>query len=285
MKFLEALGKVDRRIIYLVLAVVIIIPLITTVRMPSLRGLRRTKELFDAVESLKGSRKALIISVDFDPQSMPELYPMLEAVLKHAFSRDIPVIGVGLWPTGVGLGEQALKEIAKEYNKVYGKDYVFLGYKAPAVAMIMGMGVSIKKTFPVDNYGIPLDSLPLMQKVKNYKNVGLIVSFSAGSPGYTTWIYYAYTKYGVPVGAGVTAVSAADAYPFLPTRQLRGLLTGMKAAAEYENLLKEKGYSYTKPGSFMRATQSMPAVSGAVLVMMIFVIFANISYFATRRKK
>ncbi len=285
MKFFEVLGKIDRRIIYLVLAIVVIVPLITTVKLPSVRGLPRTRQLFEAVESLKGTGKALMISVDFDPQSSPELYPMLEAIIRHAFARDIPVIGLAIWQTGTGLGEEALRTIAKEYNKKYGKDYVYLGWKWPPSAVMLSMGNFISQAFPLDYYGTPVDSLPLIQKIKNYKQIGLIISLSAGSPGYATWITYAHTKFGVPVGAGVTAVSAADAYPFLPTKQLVGLLVGMKAAAEYENMVEQHKYGYITPGVFKRATQSMPAVSGALLVMMIFVIFANISYFATRRKK
>lgn len=282
-EILEKLGKIDRRIIYLVLAIVMIVPLITVIKLPWIRSMPTTKQLFEAVENLRETKKALMVSVDFGPETSPETYPMLEAVVQHAFSRDIPVIGLALWNVGVGFGEEVLRRLGDKYGKEYGKDYIYLGFKFPASAVILGMGTSIKEVFPVDYYGTPLDSLHLGQSIKNYSGIGLIFSISAGTPGYGTWIVYANAKFGVPVGAGVTAIGAADAYPFLPTGQLTGLLAGMKGAAEYENLIES--YGYTEPGTFKRATHLMPSLSGAITAIMIFVLFANFSYFGRRRER
>ncbi|MEO0102273.1 MAG: hypothetical protein ABIK81_01055 [candidate division WOR-3 bacterium] len=279
MSFWERLGKIDRKIIFLVMAVVIIIPLLSPLNLVGKVG-RRTKELFQAIDKLpEGSY--LLITIDFDPQSMPELYPMYLAILRHAFAKNLRVIVTGLWVTGVGLGEEGLKTIAPEYNKVYGKDYVFLGWKPGITAVILGMGRSMKETFPTDYYGTPYDSLPIFFDDITYKNIPFMVSLSAGVPGYDAWIAYAQSRFGIRIGAGVTAVSAADAYPYLQSGQLTGLLGGMKAAAEYEFLNEKAGF--TK--AFKPASQLMDSQSLAHLVIMILVIIGNISYFALRRRR
>ena len=66
----------------------------------------RAKALFDAIDAVPAG-KTILISVDFDPSSMPELYPMLTAVMRHAFAKDLKVLLCGLWVTGVGLADQA----------------------------------------------------------------------------------------------------------------------------------------------------------------------------------
>jgi hypothetical protein len=82
------------------------------------------------------------------------------------------------------------------------------------------------------------------------------------------------------VGAGVTAVSAADAYPFLQSGQLTGLLAGMKGGAEYEILVSKSGYSKAT----MPAVAAMDSQSLAHVVILLLVIIGNIAYFATRKQ-
>jgi len=279
MKIADFFGKIDRRIIFIVLTIVIIIPLLSPIGIAG-RVSTRVSDLFKAVDKIPPESKPLLISIDFDPQSMPELYPMLVSILRHTFARKVRVVVMGLWVTGVGLGEEALNITSKEYQREYGKDYVFLGWKPGISAVMLGMGRSIKETFPTDYYGKSIDSVPMMSDVNTYKDIAFLISLSAGDPGYNTWITYAQTRFSVKTGAGVTAVAAADAYPYLQTGQLTGLLDGMKGASEYEFLVDKAGYSK----AFKPATQAMDSQSLAHLAIMILIILGNIGYFLARKR-
>lgn len=244
MKFWERLGKIDRRIIYIVLAVVVIIPLILTVKLPGkVRAMPRTKDVFDHIENIdpNGKRRAILISVDFDPQTEPELKPQLEAVVRHGFARNIPLLVMALPIQGTDIGIEVFTRLAEEHNKEYGIDYVILGWKPSPVAVILGMGNFIEQVFPTDYFGTPLAELPVMEGIRNYDDIGLVIDFT-GSSYYATWVYYAHTPYDVPVATGVTSVSVADIYPFLGSKQFIGMLAGMKAGAEYERLAKDRYY-------------------------------------------
>lgn len=278
MKFFQALLKIDRRIIYLMMTAVVIFPLFRPLGLGVNSG-PRAKALFDAVDAIPAGR-TILLSVDFDPSSMPELYPMLAAIMRHAFAKDLKVLMTGLWLPGSGLADRAVQTIPREYGKVYGKDVVFLGWKAGIDAVILGMGENIKGVFPVDYYGHPLDSLPMMVEVQKLRDIPMVVSISAGTPGYTDWLTYAQTRYGVKMGAGVTAVSAADAYPFLQSGQLTGLLAGMKGGAEYEILVSKAGYSK----ALMPAVAAMDSQSLAHIVILLLVVIGNIAYFVTRKR-
>lgn len=284
MKFWERLGKIDRRIIYMILAVVVIVPLILTVKLPSkVRAMPRTKSVFDHIESIdpNGQRKAILLSVDFDPQTEPELKPQLEAIIRHAFARNIPLLVMALPIQGTDIGLEVLTRLAEEHDKEYGIDYVLLGWKPSPVAVILGMGNFIDQVFPTDYFGTPLAELPVTEGIRNYDNIGLAMDFT-GSSYYGFWVYYAHTPYDVPVATGVTSVSVADIYPFLGSKQFVGMLAGLKAGAEYERLVKDKYYQ--DKDIFLRGTQALPALSASLLVIILFVILGNVSYFATRRK-
>lgn len=280
MNIFEKLTKIPRQIVFLVIALAIIIPLIVPIGIP-VNVMPKSKKLFQSIDSLGSESKPILISCDFDPQSMPELYPMLIAIMRQCFARNIKVILMTLWAPGTGMVEMAFNDLSKEFTKTYGLDYAFLGYKVGPGAVTLGMGENIKAVFPTDYYGKPVDSLPMMANIKSYKDISEVITLSAGDPGWRTWLLFAQSRYGVKLGIGVTAVSAADVYPYVETGQVIGLLSGMKGASEYEVMVQKSSYSSGR----RRATQGMDAQSLGHLLIMVFIIFGNIGYFFLRRQK
>lgn len=280
--------QIDRRIIYLAMGVAIILPLIFPMRLPV--GVQPpTQALFDAVDSIDPKKQCLLLSSDYTPQTEAENQPMTIALLRHAFARRIPVLMVVLYIEAAGLFDQAVKQVVDEFNArattpeeriVYGRDVAFLGWQPPPIVPILSMGESISGIYPTDFYGTPTDSLPIMNNIKNYDQVGIVVALSSGSSP-MWYVAYAETKYGVHVGAGVTAVMAPDYYAYMETKQISGMMGGMKGAAEYERLVEESFHV----GGRMRATEGMGSQSVAHIVMIAFVVVGNIAYFATRRKE
>jgi hypothetical protein len=278
MTLFQWLLRINRKTIYIVMAALVMLPLIKPLGLGVTSG-PRARALYDAIDAVPAG-KTILISVDFDPSSMPELYPMLSAVMRHAFAKDLKVLLCGLWVTGAGLADKAVTEIPPEYGKKYGEDAVYLGWKAGVDAVILGMGENIRNVFSKDYYGHPLDSLPMMRSVQRLRDIPIVMAISAGTPGYSDWLLFAQARYGMRVGAGVTAVSAADAYPYLQTGQLIGLLAGMKGGAEYEVLVQKAGYSK----AYMPAVAAMDSQSLAHVVILLLVVIGNVAYFATRRK-
>lgn len=280
MKIMASLTRIPRQIIFLTIALAVAIPLIVPLGIP-VNVMPQSKRLFEAVDELTSDTKPVLISCDFDPQSLPELYPMLIAVLRQCFARRVPVVLMALWPQGTGMVEMALDELTPEFGLAYGRDYAFLGYKFGVAAVLLGMGENIRGVFPLDYYGTPIDSLPIMTEVRNYRDISMIITMSTGDPGWRQWLLYAQSRYGARLGIGVTAVSAADVYPYVETGQVTGLLAGMKGASEYETMIQKKGYTDGR----LRASQGMDAQSLGHLLIMIFIIIGNIGYFYSRRQK
>ena len=74
---------------------------------------------------------------------------------------------------------------------------------------------------------------------------------------------------------GATAVMAPKFYAFIASGQYKGLLGGMKGAAEYEILVKKKDSAVT----------GMSAQSLVHLLIIALVILGNISFFMGQRRK
>jgi hypothetical protein len=149
-----------------------------------------------------------------------------------------------------------------------------MGYGAGFAYLIAKMGESFSESFPKDYYGTPVKTIPLASKIQNYTSVSMVITL-CGNRAYEYYITFGTAKYGIKVAAGMTAVMASDAYPFLQSGQLSGLIGGLKGAAEYEQLINRRDQAFI----------AMDAQSVTHILIVAFIIIGNISYFAGKRKQ
>ncbi|MGQ9663850.1 MAG: hypothetical protein ACUVUH_00760 [bacterium] len=289
MSFFKALTSINRRMIYLVLTILVILPFFLRFHIPQ-NIMPQTRKLYDFIDNLKPqANKAVLLSIDYTPQTMPECHPMAINVLTHCFKRRIPVIGISFDPQAPGLAIEAFNAVVSMMNIqansrkdsiIYGEDYVYLGWKSGRIAALMEMGEKISNVFPRDYYNNYTDSLPLMQKIRNYRDISIAIIIAAADYP-QEWLMYAQARYGLEIGTGLTAVMAPKYYPFLQTGQLAGMMSGMKGAAEYENLLLKSGYTQATG----KAETGMNSQILIHLLIITLIIIGNIGYWGTHRKK
>ncbi|MDD2890838.1 MAG: hypothetical protein PHE49_09425 [bacterium] len=276
----EKLLNLDRRWIFLITAICVIIPFLFPIGFPT-NVTPPTQQIYDKIDNTKPNGPAVIVTFESDASVLPELYPMATAIVKHCFIKNVRVILMSLGMQGVGIMQMVLEDVKKEFpDKKSGIDYVLMPYVPGSGIVIMRMGEDIHKIYNVDYYGVPMDSLLMMKEIRNFSQVSLVVAL-AGSGAWASWVVYANQRYGASVAAGVTAVAAPDAYPFLQTHQIIGLLSGLKGAAEYETLVEDNlNFKTKKVACIGMDTQSIIHI-----VMIIFIILGNIAYFVVRRQK
>jgi hypothetical protein len=267
------LQNIDRRYIFLLIGLAAFLPLIFPLGLP-LGVTPSSQNLFNAVDSLQAG-SVVLLTFDYYPSTLPETEPMSYAALRHLFRKNIRVITSTVIPLGaLSVMEEVVNNVAREYDKEYGVDYVNLGYKYGYVAVMLGMGRRISDIFPRDNYNNKLEDLPLMQEVKNYDDIDFLFVVSDNAT-VDYWVSLVNAQFGLPMGAGVTAVMAPKSYSFLQTKQMVGLLGGMKGAAEYERLSQNPGW----------ATRGMDPQSIIHLLIVVFIILGNVGYFMSKRSK
>jgi hypothetical protein len=271
---LDRLSKLDRRIVFLTVAIAVIVPLFLPLRLPIVVT-APVKQLYDVIQHLaKGS--VVMISIDYDPSGAPELQPATIAIMRHCFSRDLKVLVLGLWAPGVPLGTRALEEVgAQEYHKVYGVDYVNFGYRPGGEVTLVNLGRDIQDVCRQDIYGTPVEDIPMMRDIRDASDIGLVITMSMGVPGSDQWIWYYHARYRGNLATAQTAIGAPRYYQYLQTGQLVGLIGGMKGSAEYERLVE-------KPGL---ATIGMDSQSIAHLLIIGFVILGNVILWLEKRRK
>jgi len=247
------------------------VPLVFNFYLPN-RITREVRSTYDFIENLADS-SVVLFSFDHDAATLPEMKPMAEALLYHVFSNGFKVVGIAFRAEGAAIGIQTLHQAGDGFGFIEGENYVFLGFRPEITSGILGMGENIARVYPRDYRGIPVDDIPLMQRVDNYNDIALVVSVSDDdTPIY--WINYANARYQQAVVPAITAVMATTFYPFLQEKQIVGMVPGLKAAAEYEQLVD-------KPGD---ATIGMSAQSIAHFMIVIFVVIGNVGYFMLRRQ-
>ena len=237
---------------------------------------QEVEDLYQVIEAIPPDGNPLMISFDYDPASEAELTPMAEAALRHCFSKNIRVLVISLQYTGQGAGVAAevVPRIAAEFGKVQNVDWAFLGFQPQGTVAMLQMGESIPRTFQNDYYGTPIDEIPLMASVQNYEQIPAVLSIASTALG-EFWPIFAGSRYGVTCILGLTAVYVADIQPFYQTGQVKGVLGGLKGAAEYEKRL----------GMIGDGTAGMRSQKLVHFLIVGFIVIGNIAYWMSRRRE
>lgn len=273
MEFLERLSRLDRRYIFMVIALVVVLPFFFPLNLP-VDPTGATRGIYVAVDKLPPD-SLVLMGIDYGPSTSVELEPMVIAALRQCFPKNIKVVMMSISPEGALQSRGALNGPVAEFQRQTGTDYVNLGYIAGADKALRAVGSGFTTQFKRDIDGRPINQLPLMKRVKDYSSFDLVLDFSSGYPGGLEYVKVVAAGYKRPLGLGVTAVTVPEYYPYLNSGQLVGMLGGLRGAAEYETLIKTPG----------TATPAMDAQSIAHFTIAGFIMFANVVYFLGRRRR
>ena len=284
--FLAGIGNVDRRWIFLSMALAVGVPILLKLRFPEVPG-PMAKATFDAVESIpEGSR--VLLSFDYDPASAGELQPMASALVYHCASRHHRIVFMALWPLGKQMADKTIKDVLLEFHPEYkyGVDYVQLGYKAGNEGVIKLMTTNIPGQYPTDADGAALSKMPIVADVADLRAFKFIGSFSAGFPGAKEWVQYAKgnTPDAFKVVGGSTGVQVSQLLPYYP-KQMEGLLVAIKGAAEYEMLVTSKYPTSHYADRLEEGRRRMGPQLVAHLLMIGLIVLGNVAMIAGRGMK
>lgn len=275
MGIFEKLQNLDKRVFYLLMALAIAVPTINPIGLPvDVTGpVQRT---FDFVTSLP-DRSIVLVGFDYEPGDEIDLNPQAMALFHQFAGKKIKVVTIASFPAGPNFAEDCLK-VLEEYNYVYGEDYVNLGHYAGGESTLAAFGNKPTTIYTKDWRGNDLATLPLMKNVNSMKDFSMAVTLNDGPTGGTgthEWVRQAVMAHGTPLIMGVTGVLAASNETYIQSGQCKGILAGLRAAAEYEKLTGKKG----------TGTVGMDAQSMAHLLIVLFVLMGNVAMFLSKRTK
>lgn len=281
---LAYLTNLDRRWIFLAMGLAVAVPILGQWVFPE-APTPQSQTIFDTLEKLPEGSRVLIV-LDYDPSSAPELAPMTTAFLRHCCLKRHKIYLFTLWYTGLPQLDQNIRDIIEgEFQDAgfkYGEDYVNLGFKPGFEVAIKAMATDMRKLMTTDNRGTSLDELPMTKNITRVADMEVVLDVSAGYPGTKEWVQFAGTQGDVTLAAGCTGVMAVQMYPYYPD-QLIGLLAALKGGAEYEAALGAKYPQYADPAKTAAIRRMGPQLF-AHLLMVALIVLGNAIHFANRRR-
>ena len=267
---MNILLNIDRRIIFLLVAIAIIIPILWPLNLP-VEVTPETEGVYNQIENLPPGT-TILVGFDYEPSSIPEMAPMAYSVLKHAFSRDLKVVGISWLELAPGNAEKVFSRIASEFAAEgkpleYGVDYAYMGFKPGKQGMIMGLTRDFKGTCNEDYAGKSVYDLEILNNIESLGDFPYMVELHDDSM-INHWIIYGHEVVGIPIGSMCTAVMAPGIYAYLNAGQITGIVGGLKGGSEYEKLLGYRG----------NATAGMDSQTVIHALIVIFILIGNAAY-------
>jgi hypothetical protein len=177
--------NLDRRFLWILYLVFIAYPFINPIGLP-LKVDVKTQSSYDQINALKpGSR--IMINAALAGMSLPELYPLAKVIIQHLISKpDFKLVFMVMEAQNVIYYEQLFSEI-DTMGKLYGRDYVYLGYTPGGVTAIAMMADNLLKLVSVDYKGTPFDQLPdngaILKGITSAKDFDLLLLIQGGGAG------------------------------------------------------------------------------------------------------
>lgn len=268
--WVNKLQRIDRRIIYGVTTLAVLIPILVPFAVP-LIVTDTTQEVYDRLDGLEPG-DVVMFSFDVSAGSAPETFPISEAIMRHLAKKDgVKVVCVSFaYPDGPEWADRALRILAEE-GKTYGVDYINLGFRAGSEAAVAYAAQDMHAAFPVDVNGDDIKQFPIMDYLKTAADIHTFFTFSSSTPD--IYVRQLGLPYGVAVIPGVSFTITPVVLPLYDSGDLAGLLGGLRAAAEYELLT----------GVIGSGSGAMGALLLAHVTILVFLVIGNICYFIDKR--
>jgi len=280
--FLAKLQTIDRRWLYLALAIACTAPFMLTVRLPVYVS-PETSKLYDTIGKCPEGKVVLVDSA-WDAGSLSENWGQVEVVFDHMFKNHIKfvVVSLDITPLGPQFADKVINKLVSEKypDRKYGVDWANLGFTRGDWQAMQQIAKDIRRQYKKDSRGYSLDDakhLPIMQHVRDIDDIYMVYSVTY-SP-MENWIPFVHGVYGTPIGFGCAGIQSTTYYRYILSDQLAGMLVGVRGAAEYDAILHRNIKARTSMGTSL----IVPLAFGHSVIILA-VIMGNIGYFAARRR-
>lgn len=266
------LTRINRHWLYGALLAIVVIGLIVPIPLPLAVSPEATR-FYEAIENAPKD-KLVLVSTLWSASTQGENRPQTQVVLKHLMKRHIRFALIAFGDAqSTTLAQELAEEQARIYKYEYGKDWINLGFRQDIAGTLKGMVRDINETLKTDSVNRrPLAEYPVMAGVRNVKDLSVIAEFSA-SGNYKSWVGLVVGSTNAAFCYAPTSVMAPELYTYLDSGQIRGMLFGIKGAAEYEQLLGEKGFT----------TRAITPVSLALVLLFVLIGLGNYGMYATKK--
>lgn len=282
--------NLDRRIIFALVALALALPIVFKLSIPPAR-MKSAEKLFKVIDELQVREGQIVfLAMDFGPNIKAENQPQAEVVIEHLMRRRIPLAVFSLYqladPFLASVPDLIAQRLMKENPGEtwdYGRDWVNLGYSPGGFQIVKAISKSedVAGLFDKDARGNSLAELPAFRGVKRLEDIPLLVQFTGLVGMLDVYIqFFQKSGYRPRFGHGCTSITIPEAYIYLDSGQLNGLLEGLAGAAWYSELLRRR----FENGGSQEAVLTNTGLGVAHLVVIVLIVFGNLAACFNRRR-
>ena len=196
-----------------------------------------------------GAGDFVLLAVDFDPASVPELSPFVRLTLDIALMRGARVVTLSLSPHGAMLAERYLREALADRKGTYGRDAMNLGFIEGRGTAVHLTGMPLQRMASRDHAGNLLGDLPLASDIARLSDAALFVVASSGSPGAFDWLMQGQGRFAKGLLLATTSHEGPELAAFYASGQLSGLVAGARDVSAFADLAANDPRLHTDPSS------------------------------------
>jgi hypothetical protein len=267
----DRLEDIPREILYGLLLICIIVPMLFPIGFPVPIS-AEVKRWYDTIEALPAG-SVVMVDFGYSGGGEPELAPFAVATYAQLFKKaDIKVVAMATSIEGPLLYDKVMAELnPTRFGKVYGKDYIQIGYIAGTETAMAAVGKSISATTSTDYKGTPLSQYTIMQGVDSAKDFALLIEYTTGGDQSEGWVRQWYTPYHTPYLCCVLAMMVPTMLPYQKAGQIVSVVSGAQA-----------GQAEILVGAPGRGVKSADVITVTHLLCIAFVVVGNIAYFGKK---
>jgi hypothetical protein len=232
-----------------------------------------------------------MVWLDFGPNTIAENAPQASVIIEHLFRRRVPVVLLSQYQQSEGFMRRIPQEIAErleaeypgEYWR-YGEAWINAGYKPGASIFIQSLvnAQDISKFLGRDVNGMPITHYPRFASIGGVERVKLLAQATGLVGTFDTLVqFFQKNGYRPTLVHGCTSITIPEAYIFLDSGQLNGLLEGIAGAAWYSELLKQRFPQSNNSELLVTNT----ALSAAHLMIILLIALGNIVPFLVAKRR
>lgn len=282
MNLLRLLQTIDRRYLYALLILTVVLPFFMHIQLPVAIE-PATEDLYDAVEALPRN-SFVLLAVDWSAGTRGENGQEQMAIMRHLMRRHLRFGMIDFAdPQGKQLGEEMALQLEKQFGYKEGVNWVNFGYQIDMADYLKSFVLNVPAQVKTDIHSTPIADLPVMRGIHTMKDIPLLIDITP-SGSYQTFIQFVQGPYHntVKMGVALTAIMAPEAFNYLDSHQLAGIVPGLTGAAEYEARYAQEYDPSLVKGS--KVTQYSNSSSFAHLLIIALVIMGNVAMVLERRQ-
>jgi hypothetical protein len=279
-----------RRLIYLLMILAVGLPIVFGISQKPSR-LVSAERMYDVVEQVKVQPgEVAMIWLDFGPNTSAENEPQAQVLIEHLFRRRIPVVLLSQYQQAERFLAKIPNEVAKRLEAEmpgeqwrYGEAWVNAGFRPGGAIFIQSMvnAADVSKFLGRDVNGMPISHYPAFSAIGGVERIKLVGEITGLVGVFDNIIqFFQKNEYRPTIVHGCTSITIPEAYIFLDSGQLKGLLEGIAGAAWYSVVLKEHFPNSENKELLVTNT----ALSAAHIVLILLIVLGNIVPLFERRR-